>query len=127
MNTYVPHKPRVLVVDDEEVIGMLLVRILRDYDVTVVQDGDDAVAEVSRAHWDAVLCDLSLPGVDGIGVWAAAGEEQRRRFIFMTGGAFTPEAQRFLDRAHVPIVDKPFEARAVRAQVARAVVAGVAA
>jgi hypothetical protein len=42
-----------------------------------------------------------------------------RRFIFMTGGAFTPRATEFLAQVPNRRLEKPFETAALRAIVAR--------
>jgi len=46
-----------------------------------------------------------------------------RRMVFMTGGAFTEAAARFVAEAHAPCLDKPFEPASLRAAVERAAAA----
>jgi hypothetical protein len=41
--------------------------------------------------------------------------EQARKFVFMSGGAFTPSARAFLEKVQAPLVEKPFEAASLRA------------
>jgi DNA-binding response OmpR family regulator len=61
---------RILVVEDE----MAISRLVRDYlrhagfEVTVVGDGDSAVASARGARPDLVVLDLGLPGRDGLDV-----------------------------------------------------------
>jgi hypothetical protein len=40
--------------------------------------------------------------------------------VFMTGGAFTPRAQLFLDSVENRVIEKPFDLRAIQALVASA-------
>lgn len=61
--------PRVLVADDHPVMRDGLRRALESYDLEVIDiaaDGREAVAAVERVQPDAVLMDLSMPGMDGI-------------------------------------------------------------
>lgn len=108
---------RVLVVDDEASVAFFLARILRPWDVTVASDGVVALKRIAEGGWDIILCDFSLPGMDGADLYATAGAEQRRRFLFMTGGAFTPESETFLASCHEPPLYKPFDPVELRARI----------
>jgi DNA-binding response OmpR family regulator len=59
-----------LVIEDEEKIGQLLVSALtaNGYSVTWRQDGQGAFAAARNGSYDLVLLDLGLPDVDGIEV-----------------------------------------------------------
>ena len=61
-------KPRILVVDDEEMILSLLCRILTSegYQVACASNGQIALAKVGRNAYDAVICDLSMPVMGGL-------------------------------------------------------------
>ncbi|MGZ4139161.1 MAG: response regulator transcription factor [Actinomycetota bacterium] len=61
---------RILVVDDEEQIRRAVGRALsaRGYDVTAVEDGEQALLVVERAAPDLIVLDLNLPGIDGVTV-----------------------------------------------------------
>jgi DNA-binding NtrC family response regulator len=37
-----------------------------------------------------------------------------KRFVFMTGGAFTPRATEFLAKLSAPLLEKPFDARSLQ-------------
>jgi DNA-binding response OmpR family regulator len=69
-----PVEHRVLVVEDEQDIAFPLVRTLEreGYDVTWVQNGKDALAQLGRAPADVVILDLGLPDMDGLEVCRAA-------------------------------------------------------
>jgi two-component system, OmpR family, response regulator RegX3 len=62
--------PRLLVVDDEDAILEFVSFNLRKegYDVTVAHDGDEALALADKQHFDLVILDIMLPGVDGFEV-----------------------------------------------------------
>ena len=73
-------------------------------------------------HFDAILCDLTMPGLSGADVYerlATSHPELVRKMIFMTGGAFTPRLERFLADVACPRLDKPFTLDSLRAALAR--------
>src|SRR4051794_32300852 len=60
---------RILVVDDEKNVLLTLQAILQeDYRVDTACDGEQAIAAIRARHYDLVLTDLKMPGVDGLGV-----------------------------------------------------------
>jgi signal transduction histidine kinase len=108
---------RVLVVDDEPLIGASAKRILRSLcDVVVVTSPREALALVEAGQrFDLVLCDLMMPQMTGMelhGELSRQAPEVAARMIFLTGGAFTPDAQQFLlDKQWI---EKPFDNHALR-------------
>lgn len=117
---------RVVVIDDEASIRRALSRLLgRDYGVTALASGREALALFAQdASFDAVLCDVMMPDMTGMQVHAWLVEHApalAARVIFITGGAFTPNAEAYLAKVDNPRVDKPYDADALRQ-----VVAGVA-
>ncbi len=58
---------RVLVVEDEEDIAVLVALLLRDrgMEVATAADGRAALAEVERAMPDLILLDMKMPVMDG--------------------------------------------------------------
>ena len=61
---------RILIVDDEEVIAATLEEFLsgEGYEVTAAHDAETALALVERFEPDVALCDVQLPGLDGLGL-----------------------------------------------------------
>ena len=116
--------PRVLVVDDEPQIISYLQRALRkDYQVVTATSGREALEEVERnPDFVAILCDLMMPDLTGMEAFEALrdqGSPLCDRFIVITGGAFTPEAESFLEREPVPVLRKPLDLQGLRDAVAR--------
>ena len=60
-------KARLLIVDDEDqFVEALSERLsMRDYDVTTVQTGEDAIEKITNYNFDVVILDVRLPGIDG--------------------------------------------------------------
>jgi PAS domain S-box-containing protein len=112
---------RILIVDDEEMLGTILRRILKAHDVTVLTNARDALDRIDGgARYDAILCDVMMPIMSGIEFHHALAErhpDQERALMFLTGGAFNTETAAFLESVANPRVDKPFDAAKLRARV----------
>lgn len=63
-------RAKILVVDDEPSVLLTVQAILQQegYDVDAVSDGTQAVAFIPERHYDLVLTDLKMPGIDGFAV-----------------------------------------------------------
>lgn len=119
-----PSKPltvegaRVLVVDDEPYVAKLFMRILRGADVTVVYSGAEALKRLHEDEdYDVVFCDLMMPEMTGMQLRSRLVEELPRyvtRTLFITGGAFTPEAREFLEAHGDQCMEKPLSNQEVR-------------
>jgi signal transduction histidine kinase/CheY-like chemotaxis protein len=106
----------VFVVDDDGGIRTLLERLgeRRGWQVECAEDGRAALA-VLRARgelFDAVLCDLHLPGLDGVELHdrlVLDSPALLERFVFITGEQALVERSGFGARARGPIFSKPFD------------------
>jgi signal transduction histidine kinase len=103
---------RVLAVDDEALLLKAYRRMLSDvHDVATALGGRDALRVLAERHdFDVVLCDLQMPEMSGMDLYAAVKERYGRladRFVFVTGGAFSVDAKRFLEQA-ITCINKPF-------------------
>jgi CheY-like chemotaxis protein len=116
-------RPYVLVVDDDPLVARATARILaRECETLVVGSGAEALAAIANRAPDVVLCDLMMPEMTGMELYARLRAERpaaAERMVFMTGGAFTASARDFLDRTPHPRVEKPFLPGELRAVVAR--------
>jgi signal transduction histidine kinase len=122
-------RARILVVDDEPLVGSVIERTLRaEHAVEVVASARAALQRIEAgARYDAIVSDLLMPDMSGMDLHAALAAtrpELARRMVFLTGGAFTPAARAFLERETVVCLEKPFELAALRAALARALGGG---
>ncbi|MGI8673571.1 MAG: response regulator, partial [Luteitalea sp.] len=104
---------RVLLADDEPALAGVVADTLRDVDFEVIRavDGEQALAKAQSQTFDAVICDLRMPRVDGPTFYrtiAASSPPQARRVIFITGDVAGTEAARFLDESGCRWLAKPF-------------------
>jgi PAS domain S-box-containing protein len=115
---------RILVVDDEIFVGKALERLLgKQCEVVAVLRAQEALARLSAAeHFDVILCDLMMPEMTGMDFFERAVERdpsQGARFVFMTGGAFTPKARAFLENVPNERFEKPFDIPKLRALIGK--------
>jgi CheY-like chemotaxis protein len=105
--------PRVLVIDDEQLLGQTIQLGLEDsLDVELETSGTRGLERLlSDDKFELVLCDLSLPDLSGIEIYnrvQAERPELTRSFVVMTGGAVSNESRDFLDTYEGPLLNKPF-------------------
>jgi CheY-like chemotaxis protein len=110
---------RVLVIDDEDSLVQAIKRYLsQDHEVEGVTSARLAIEKlVAGEHFDAIVCDLMMPQVTGMDVYAAVTKLDPAiadRMIFVTGGAFTDSARRFLDSTPNQHIEKPFDLKTLR-------------
>ena len=112
----------VLVIDDDESSAATVRRLLaKQHDITTCTDAREALKEISSGKsYDVILCDVMMPIVTGMDFFlqlTAIAPQMAERVVFITGGAFTQGARSFLDRVPNRRLDKPFNARELRALV----------
>jgi PAS domain S-box-containing protein len=114
-----PRRRRLLVVDDETLLARSIeLQLQEDHDVEIVATGHAAIERLRREPpFDLVLCDMMLPDISGMDVYEQAraiGNGSHERFVFMTGGSFTPRVFKFLRDNEVPCLEKPFTAEQLK-------------
>ena len=118
-----PRRGRVLVVEDHPLVGPALMDSLAcDHDAVLETTARDALQRLSSGErFDVVLCDLTLPLVDGIDLYFALHEldpETARRVVFMTGGPCGTRAEEFIRSTRNKVLKKPFEMELLLAVIA---------
>jgi PAS domain S-box-containing protein len=115
-----PPRARILVVDDEPLVGDVIRRLFgsRHEVVTVTRASEALVLVGAGARFDLLLCDLLMPDMTGMQLHEqllSLAPEQARRTVFMTGGAYTERARAFAAQRSHKILTKPVEAREIEA------------
>ncbi len=113
---------RVLVIDDEPGVLDAIARVLRDTcEVICVGSAGEALSLLETgARFDVILCDLTMPGMTGADFHerlTRVDPEHAKRTAIVSGGAISSEARAYLERAELPLLAKPFEARELRSFV----------
>ena len=104
-----PPFPRVLLVDDEELVARAFARVLRhDADVTVEVDSTLALARIARGdRFELVISDVMMRGMNGLELFERVLEcAPAIRFIFMSGGMDGALELRILATGQ-PLLQKP--------------------
>lgn len=101
----------VLVVDDEEEIGVLFQRLLGETQkVTVARDGYEALEKAREKPFDLVFLDVRLPGMDGVETL-----EKLKQIlpdvvvVMMSGHSVEEEIRRAFDMGAQDFIAKPFD------------------
>ncbi|HTM20065.1 MAG TPA: ATP-binding protein, partial [Kofleriaceae bacterium] len=105
---------RILIVDDEREIAAAVAAILAPHhDVSVAGSGREAIEILRRDDdFDLILCDVTMPEIGGREVYELLRLTRpplAERIVFMTGGAYTPQAARFISSVPNPTIEKPFD------------------
>lgn len=115
-------RARVLIVDDEPLILRSVTRLLKDeHDVETASNGKEALLKLTEdGPFDLVVCDLMMPEMNGMDLhqtMAKTHPEMARRFVFLTGGAYTDASRQFLNQVSNPKLDKPVQPNLLRSVV----------
>jgi CheY-like chemotaxis protein len=89
--------PRLLIVDDQEDIRLMLRILLEDqgWDTEQAWSGEEALAQGDRvARFDALVVDYKMPGPDGMEVARKFRETGYTRPIIICSAYLTPEVER---------------------------------
>ena len=119
-----------LLVEDNEINQMVAVSLLEGdgHVVTIAADGVEAVDRAARDRFDAILMDVQMPRLDGVGATRRLrdgdGPNRRTPIIALTANTTAVDRERYLSAGMNDCLSKPFELETVRAVVARWVGAG---
>jgi two-component system response regulator QseB len=109
--THVTATPALLLVEDDPRLGPLVAEVLGDdWDVTLVTDGEQALAAAAGNWYRVMVVDRRLPGMDGVQVVA---ELRRRRdttpVLMLTALGALDDRVSGLDAGANDYLVKPFE------------------
>lgn len=118
--------PRVLVIDDDDDLRALVVRVVKQagYAVDSVADGQAGLDRLAERTYDVIVCDLRMPRMDGVTFYQEVERRDSvmaRRVVLMTAHVRSSEYMEFLRGVHAPILNKPFTLEEFRSTLARMV------
>lgn len=113
---------RILVVDDEPLLGRALSVLLSDaHRVDVTTSAKDALGRLLWGErYDIILCDISMPEMSGVEFYEELQRMlpwQARRVVFMTGGIPNGPTRATVDETGRRVLDKPIDSRELRGVV----------
>ena len=103
---------RILVIDDERSIRNTLKDILQfeKYQVEVAEDGFKALEMIKAADYDVVLCDIKMPGMDGIEVLQKIEEiKPDTPVVMISGHGNIDTAVESIKKGAFDFIEKPLD------------------
>ena len=118
--------PRVLVIDDDDDLRALVVRVVKQagYAVDSVGDGQAGLDRLAEQTYDVIVSDLHMPGMDGVAFYREVERRNpvaARRVVFMTLHSNSEEYRDFLQGVYAPVLNKPFTLDEFHSTLARMV------
>ncbi|MBP0985731.1 MAG: response regulator transcription factor [Oscillospiraceae bacterium] len=112
-------RPNIMVVDDEKNICELLRLYLEkeDFDVTICNNGSDAISLIRQNQPSLVLLDIMMPVIDGWEVCRQVREFSNVPIIMLTAKGETFDKVMGLDLGADDYIVKPFDTKEVVARV----------
>jgi DNA-binding response OmpR family regulator len=111
---------KILVVEDEKRMAQALRRGLEEerYSVTTAADGISALELTGSDHFDLILLDLMLPGIDGFEITRRLrGAAQSVPILMLTARDAVPDMVKGLDSGADDYITKPFPFEVLLARV----------
>jgi DNA-binding response OmpR family regulator len=104
---------KILLIDDSEYIIEGTASLLRfeGYEVITANNGQDGVKLAREEQPDLIICDVSMPGMDGFGVLKelrSCKETETLRFIFLTARAEKSDMRSGMEYGADDYLIKPF-------------------
>ena len=118
-----------LIVDDEAEVAALLVDCLTPLGITcnVASDGIDALRHINATHFDGIITDVRMPGMDGVALYARLQADHpalAQRLAFISGDVLHNDAVRIAAIGDRPVIEKPFDPEHVRDVALRLLASG---
>jgi signal transduction histidine kinase/CheY-like chemotaxis protein len=110
-----PSGGKLLIIDDEGAVLRSLKRVLQThYEVITAANAKSAYAAANTHDFDAVLCDLSMPGEDGVDVFRHLSEahpQLARTLMFLSAASASDGLRQKAITTCRPVLSKPIEAQ----------------
>ena len=115
--------PRVLIVDDDEIIRVILSKLIKKegFEVLVADRGERALEMIRSRTADLLITDIMMPGMDGMELFRKAKELDRELpVVLITGHADVQGAVKAIKAGAHDYIVKPFDNNDVLRVVHRA-------
>ena len=103
---------KILIIEDEEQIRRVLLRVLsdedRNFDVKEAVDGKEGLSFIKKEYFDLILCEIKMPKMDGIEVLQEAKKIKfSSPFIMLTGHGNIDTAVEAMKLGAYDFISKP--------------------
>ena len=103
---------KILIIEDEEPIRRVLVRILNEedsnFEIHEASDGKKGLESISKENFDLVLCDIKMPKIDGIELLQRTRKKNSSLpFIMLTGHGNIETAVESMKLGAYDFISKP--------------------
>jgi DNA-binding NtrC family response regulator len=108
---------KVLILDDEPIVGRQLKQALSKYgtDVEIFENPDQAVIRINETEFDVVVSDIKMKGMDGLKVLdTVIAKSNRTKVIIITAYATKEVEREALARGAFDFIAKPFKPHDLR-------------
>jgi signal transduction histidine kinase/ActR/RegA family two-component response regulator len=103
----------ILLAEDDRINQMVMRGLLRDHDVTIARDGEEAVRAAAGGHFDLILMDIMMPVMDGLAATAAIRALPPPfcavPIIALTANAMSGDQEQYLAAGMNDYVSKPVD------------------
>src|SRR3989338_6035402 len=109
--TMATDKFKVLITDDDIDLRELLVEAVRNwgFQAELAKDAEEALRKLRMEHYDILISDLMMPGIDGLQLLRKAMElDSGLLVIIITGYATIETAVKAIDLGAYDYIAKPF-------------------
>jgi len=116
------NKMHIMVIDDEPIVGKRIKRLLEKegYEVATFIEGQTALNELSRRHFDIVITDLKMEGIDGLNILKIVKEQYHQtKVIIITGAGQWLTATEAFDKGVFDFIIKPFRIDEIKNAIQR--------
>jgi len=105
---------RVLIVDDDRLVGRAILRLMKGRDAIHVQSGAAALDALKEFDAQAILCDVNMPQMNGPELFRRLrAQGSKLPFALITGGNLDNETEVLVREQEIELIQKPFD----RAQI----------
>lgn len=115
--------PRILIVDDEDTIRLVLAKYLRTrgFEVATAESGDAALEALAGARFDLMLCDVRMPGLSGVEIVPSAlATDPDLGIVMLSAVNDAPTATEAMAQGVLDYLTKPIELQELHRAVTRA-------
>ncbi|OGL47075.1 MAG: histidine kinase [Candidatus Schekmanbacteria bacterium RBG_16_38_10] len=116
-------KLRLMVIDDEPIVGKRLKQLLEKtgYIVEAFTESSTAVEELEKTHFDIIVTDLKMDGIDGMKILEIARKKNPdTKVIIITGFSKMETAAEAFNKGAFDFIVKPFKIEELKQVIQKA-------